>query len=172
MKYFLLIITPVVLIISFYFYKLGYFQPVQLGEESIPSYFLVYTRHNGPYHKIEFAIQKIEDELKAINQDCKLSFGIFYDDPETTQAERLRADIGCAYAQEPSDEIPKAYEVKKIQAIQAYSAQFSGSGAMSVQKVYTEVKSKGWVWQESTPAYEFYSLDNQHNLTTRYYFPR
>jgi len=71
---------------------------VELGTLEFPSRTIVFARHVGPYHEAVGIWERLRDTLGAVRST---PFGICYDDPTITPADKLRYDA-CV-------EVPDAY---------------------------------------------------------------
>jgi DNA gyrase inhibitor GyrI len=73
---------------------LGGFNSVKLSEQKTGVFQLLYLDHIGPYNKVYPVIQEVEKLVKDNHVDYQSTFGIYYDNPQHTNAEKLRSIVG------------------------------------------------------------------------------
>ena len=134
-------------------------------------YHLVYKQERGPYQKIAATIVDAEKAFEALGQKCDLTFGRFFDDPNTTDADRLRSEGGCLFASEP-DVIPDGYEYSVLEETEYLIAHFQGAPSIGPLKVYPEARKRlgeRGLTEELTPL-EIYKLTPGEGVHTTYLF--
>jgi DNA gyrase inhibitor len=176
MRYVLVFV--VVTIISFGLYLstyLGAFKSVEVTEQIRGPYVLVYKEHMGPYHKIVQAIGAVEDWAKQNNLDCHLSFGQYFDNPESKEEARLKSHGGCIMEKAPEN-LPEQFKTQELPARKYVTAVFEGSPGIGPMKVYPRVNKymveKGLTQDGAIiEVYEVHSFAEKNAMTTTYLFP-
>lgn len=150
---------------------LGYYKPVDIRIDSPPKFYLLGVENTGPYHLVNEKIEEVEFWVKAHNVACPKTFGMYLDDPELVEPEKLRSFVGCLVDKKPEITFPSSYQYKELSINKAYIAFFTGSPALGPLKVYPEAKdwfSKNNLrWQYSL---ELYKLQDE-KFETEYLFP-
>lgn len=158
--------------------RLGSFKSVEVQRDSTSKTFHLLSRdHMGPYHKIADVILDVETWARANGEACRLTFGEYKDNPDTTDEDRLRSRGGCLL---PSTEAAKNLEGKTPEGMSISStvigdslvAVFDGSPAIAPSKVYPEVFER-MEQLELTPAgsiFEIYEVLSPTEGRTKYIF--
>lgn len=160
-------------------FHLGLFKGVQLTEITEPPLVLLALEHRGAYHEINEVIKKVEDLAREKLWPCPKTFGLYLDDPQSMEPERLTSFGGCLLgAERPEMSVSAPFRIIEIPAGAHLKAQFSGSPAIGPWRVYPRLVSR---WQElmSRPevetkwpqVIEFYTVTSQTEMTTEYYAP-
>ena len=161
-------------------FRNGVFKPVNFDQQITGLPPALYKEHIGPYHKILPTLNEVEAFAKTVGADCVQSFGEFIDDPNSTEAERLRADVGCLVSPtviEAKDFAEKAKAagilVKRFPTRAYLIAQFAGSPALGPVKVYSKMEAelRERRLQIDGHPIEVYRLLESGGLETRYLFP-
>lgn len=92
-KTILFLTVPVILILGLYAW-LGGFLTVKINEQKKGTLRLLYLEHTGDYNKVYPVIQEVEKLAKTNHVDYESTFGIYYDNPQHTNAEKLRSIAG------------------------------------------------------------------------------
>ena len=152
---------------------LGSFKPVIIEEKTVGPLYLISKKHMGPYHKIVPVIEEVEKWAKDNGLDCRLSFGLYLDNPQASEEARLRSKGGCLIDQPISTPLPEGFTSEALPARLYITAQFEGSPGIGPLKVYPKVHKysedqrrilEEWVM-------EVYEVHSQEAMTTTYYFP-
>lgn len=150
---------------------LGAFKSVLIKEITAGPFHLVYKTHVGPYHKVNEALQEVESWARNNGLSCRLSFGEYLDNPETTEENRLRANVGCI-VDSPLAQIPENFLQSTRPQSNYVVAQFDGASSIGPMKVYPRVKEyfamKNYQFPESV--LEIYEIHSNTSMTTKYYF--
>lgn len=160
-------------------YRLGAFKDVQVERRFDGPYFAVSKEHMGAYHKIATIISEVEAWAKANGEPCLLSFGEYFDNPETVDEDRLRSRGGCLTSNDKiktlasSGQLPVGYSAASIAARDALVANFAGSPAIGPWKVYPKVMAdmKTLDLELNGPVLEIYEILSPTSGRTRYVFP-
>lgn len=160
-------------------YRLGAFKDVKIERRFDGPYFVVSKDHMGAYHKIATVITEVETWAKANGEPCSLSFGEFYDNPETVDEDRLRSRGGCITSSDKVKSIasngllPAGYSTSTIDHRDALVASFDGSPAIGPWKVYSKVMAdmKTLDLELNGPVLEIYEILSATSGRTRYIFP-
>ncbi|RME17993.1 MAG: hypothetical protein D6797_01310 [Bdellovibrio sp.] len=184
---FLFFFSGIIVFAATLFFRLGGHKPVQLSQvSSQTSFLLLYKPHIGPYHQINATINEVEVWAAEKHLPCSQTFGLFLDNPEKVEPERLRSLAGCLLplssqqvikklmpSQEPDfSQTPKiAWTFWKFPA--ALKASFRGSPSIGPFKVYP--KAQKWFQKHRLPypkeVLEVYTLFSSSSIKTEYYFP-
>lgn len=157
----------------------GAFKKVNIGLESRETFYLIGKNHNGAYHQIVPVIQEVESWFKSNSLDCRLSFGEYIDNPNTTEEGRLRSIGGCIISSsdhkkidEWKEKIPNEYFLKEIQAQKFLVAKFEGSPGFGPIKVYPKVQNFSHENQIALlgPNFEIYEIFEKNKMITTYLF--
>lgn len=174
-----IILTTVFIVAAFFTYLafyLGYFLPVEITEEDAGPFRVLSKNHLGPYHKIVPTIEEVETWGKAHGLSCKLTFGVYEDDPSKVEDVRLRSRGGCVLSENeaPDDDLPEGFKIEELPAGFFVKAVFEGSPGIGPFKVYPmlqqrmeekKYKMQGW------GVIEIYEVKGPKEMTTTYYAP-
>jgi len=152
----------------------GGFSTVQFQIKKEGGETLVYRNVKGPYSKTGDEISKINNDLEnRFNIETLKKFGIYYDNPQIIEKNRLRSEAGCIV--EKTDSI-RLFRLKANYNIKVYpvkdyiTAEFPYKGRISIMigmmKVYPAlmkyVKANGFT--ETGPVLEIYDMPNNKIL--------
>ncbi len=176
MKYIILSFPTIIITAAVYFFfYLGFLKdPINLGivEEQ---FYTIGSKHVGPYFKIHEIISDVETWAKANNIHCSLTFGLYIDDPNISDDNRLRSEGGCLSNNthyNNTKNLSSKYFVKTITKRKYLKLEFSGSPAISPFKVYPEADD--WFrktnYQQDKTVLEVYKISGR-SIKTYYYFP-
>jgi len=138
-----IIIAGLIVILSYY----GLFSSPVISHKNIKPIALVYNKHIGEYKNTGPVMDKIYYQL--LNEDniqTTKGFGIYYDDPKTTDKNNLRSIVGCII--EDKDKLSVAdlgnkYNFGEFPASDCVIAEFPYKGKLSiiigVLKVYPKL---------------------------------
>jgi hypothetical protein len=144
MKIALIIIVLIAGSLLAIFLWLGGFKRIQFSLQEAGGEVLVYESHTGDYKNVGKVIDKMYYSL--LNEEkveCFRGFGIYYDNPQKVEKEKLRADVGNIL-ENPTSEVlaqltPK-YNIKTLEKQQYLVAEFPYKNQMSIivgiMKVY------------------------------------
>jgi len=133
---------------------------------------LIYEEVTGDYSQTGFIADKIYNSL--LNEDkieTTKGFGIFHDNPQYVEQNKLRSDVGCIL-DAPVDslkmaELSKKYRVKILPETNCITIEFPFKGKMSIMvgifRVYPEIEKyiKENNLEEAGPVMEIYDIPNQ-----------
>lgn len=81
-----------------YLFRNGVFRKATLTHKTLGPYVCVYTHHVGPYFKVcssmQLAFAPVEQHSNVLRRRDKKWFGVYFDNPQTVPAHRLRACVG------------------------------------------------------------------------------
>lgn len=88
---FLIAVIAIIIILSHY----GLYANVTITEKEVGPYTLVYKKHIGDYTKVGSLMSSIKADLETkYNIKAEKSFGLYFDNPETVDADKLRSVVG------------------------------------------------------------------------------
>lgn len=132
---FFIIFGGLALLFSYVIWNVGLLKPVLIETKDLPKSVLVYKNVTGPYHKLQETFQEIEALAKKDGWECAKTFGLYLDDPNQAEQERLRADIGCYLEAQPTATTGDLL-VKELPATKALVGSFDGAPWLTAFKVY------------------------------------
>jgi len=147
MNTFLIIIAAIlILIIGFAAYS-GFFSKVNITEKEVGPFMLIYEERTGDYKESGKAMDRIYDSL--INDEgieTYKGFGLYYDNPKTTETENLRSDVGCILEEtdyDAIDQLKEKFSIREYPATNAVVVEFPYRNTFSifagVMKVYPKL---------------------------------
>ncbi len=165
----------IVFIITLYF-RLGGHKNVEITQKNLESTAVVYTDHLGPYHKVNDSIVKVEKWATDHNLPCQKTFGVYLDNPNTSDPTRLRSEVGCILdgitSVSLTDKLPDWLKFKSYPDGEFVVATFTGAPSIGPMKVYPAVddylKEKRLV--KKAPPMEIYSFSGEREALTEYRF--
>ncbi len=164
------IIVLVVIVLLIVFSRYGLFAPVNIAEKNIGPYLLVYKKHIGDYKNVGQVMDKLYYDLKDnYGIETTKGFGLYYDNPQEVDKEKLRSIVGCIVENKSVDSlnsISDKYGVKEYPSTKSVVAEFPYKGKMSIVvgifKVYpklsTYIKEHKYA---QTPIMELYDQPNE-----------
>jgi hypothetical protein len=93
-KIVLTVLAVIIIIVLFFGWYIGFFNPVKVEEKQAGGYLVVGTDVTGPYSKVGKSIMEVDDKLKKTGITSTQAFGIYYDDPDLVPAEKCRSFVG------------------------------------------------------------------------------
>ncbi|MEC9282192.1 MAG: GyrI-like domain-containing protein [Bdellovibrionota bacterium] len=149
---------------------LGYYKNVDTSIGTPVELHLLGKDVTGPYHMVNKSIEEVEAYTRENNIPCPRSFGMYFDNPEQVEPEKLRSFVGCVIDQKLT-EAPVDFRQESPKIEKAYMASFTGSPALGPLKVYPEARD----WFERNKlvfpyALEIYLIKDSH-FKTEYIFP-
>jgi len=123
------------LLLAYIIWNVGLLKPVVIETKSLPMKVLVYKSMTGAYHKLHENFQAIEAIAKKEGWDCSKTFGLYYDDPNQAEQDRLRAEIGCYLDAPPTGSVGDLI-IKEHPATKALVGSFDGAPWLTAFKVY------------------------------------
>lgn len=145
-----------IFVILFIMIQSGSFKKVDLKLANYGPYIAIYKTRLGAYHESSKTLFEVEEILKKNNILCVITFGLYLDDPNDTEADRLRSELGCLFSEKykdqlqtfietnPNSENPNAnlgLKLKYINEKEYISGAFEGSPALVTLKVYPKIKN-------------------------------
>ena len=152
---------------------LGVFSPVKISEGEAPPFILLSKSHIGPYDKIVPIIEEVESWAKARGIDCTQSFGLYEDDPNETEQERLRSRGGCWISDASKiTDLPTDFKIETWSAPYFVKAVFEGSPSIGPMKVYPKAGEyfESHHYKRLKGTLEVYVIHPHNEMTTTYYF--
>ncbi len=122
----------------------GVFSSVEVKKEQKGAYYLAYKTHIGDYQNAGNLMSEIYDDLKnKRNIFGAKGFGMYYDNPQTTDANSLRSVVGCIVPFANVEQLKGEYKVIEFPASESFVTSFPYRGkfsfAMAVVKVYPKL---------------------------------
>lgn len=148
----------------------GLLAQVNVSERNMGPYLLVYQKHIGAYNKVGPIMDKLYYDLKdnfAI--ETTRGFGLYYDNPQEIEKEKLRCIVGCIVENRTIDDLKQVadkYGVKEYPSSQSVVAEFPYKGQMSILigvfKVYPKLTTfLNENQYTNTPVMELYDRPNE-----------
>lgn len=159
----------VISIISLYAYY-GGFEKVIPKIEKCGGETLVFEKIKGDYKQsAEVSDRVYQKLLNDHNIETTKGFGLYYDNPGTTEKEKLRSEVGCILESsfDKVDEIKEVFEVTKFPTQQYLRAEFPYKGKPSVilgiMKVYPALKEHvvATGYDMDSPVMEIWDVPNK-----------
>ena len=137
--------------------NLGVFKSVsfQTSPDNVTTrYELLAVSKNGAYHEINDTLIALEKWAAEKQINCNETFGLFYDNPDVVEQQRLRADVGCVI---PTEDVAKLNEINlstekilekdslkrlTVTSSKVLIANFSGSPWLGPYKVYGQAQQR------------------------------
>ena len=150
--------------------RYGLFSPVEVSEQSVGPYTLVFTKHVGDYKNVAPVMDELYHDLRDnFGIETTKGFGLYYDNPREVSSENLRSIVGCIVEGKTPDElteISEKYGVVEYPFSRSIVAEFPMRGSMSVMmgvfKVYPKLnkymEEQGYTM---TPVMELYDQPNK-----------
>ncbi|MFZ3230574.1 MAG: GyrI-like domain-containing protein [Pseudobdellovibrio sp.] len=172
------------LIFALYLFQYtGAFKAVTVELDQRPELTIIYKDFMGPYHKIVSTIEEVETYAKTKGLKCRLSFGEYFDNPDTVEEGRLRSRGGCVIDPLVADErttfekiksdLPKDFKADTLPAMKAVVALFSGAPGIGPLKVYpkaSEFIEKQHLVKKGN-VIEIYEIFDSKSVQTTYIWP-
>ncbi len=144
MKIVLIIIAVCALVLMAIYAWLGGFKKIRFSVEEAGGEVLIYESHIGDYKNVGKVIDKMYYAL--LNEEkveCFRGFGIYYDNPQKVEKEKLRADVGNIL-ENPTpqllEQLTPGYNIRTLDKQQYLVAEFPYKNQMSIfmgiMKVY------------------------------------
>ncbi|MEN7982462.1 MAG: GyrI-like domain-containing protein [Nanoarchaeota archaeon] len=164
--YFVLILIASVIFGLYYF---GIIQEVQIKEQEVGPFKVVYKTHIGDYSEVG----KIQNEIVSSLLDNRINttkwFGIYYDNPQEIEKSGLRSEVGVIIDEKDYSEIMMLkgkYNIKNIPKSKNVVATFPYRNKYSIMlgvfKVYPKlnkyIEEKNYL---PSPIMEIYDSTNQ-----------
>ena len=92
-KIFMSLAIVLAVILIFLGYQ-GAFNAVEPNEKMTGPYYLVYQQYTGDYSKMGPLMDKMHEDFVVHDRVIGSGIGIFYDDPQNVDTDKLRSDIG------------------------------------------------------------------------------
>lgn len=134
-------------IIIFILFKSGSFKSVHIEQGTRGPFVAVYKNRLGAYHESSTTLFEVEKALKDKDFICLYTFGYYIDDPNSTEAERLRSELGCLFEDKFKHQLEEIVKnansdlnIKYIDAKNYVVGTFDGSPALVSFKVYPKMK--------------------------------
>lgn len=159
------------LILFYAIWNVGLFKPVIIEQVNVPTSYLVYEKHVGPYHDVGAVFERVEKKLEEKKVACTRTFGRYYDNPDKVEQERLRADIGCILSQ-PLTESIEGILTEELPSFEALKGTFEGAPWLTAFKVYSTLKKQSYqrnLYVEESPVLEVYEAAGNAFKTEVYF---
>lgn len=161
----------------------GFFKSVTVAVDQRGPYTLIYKDYQGAYYKIVPTIEEVEKWAKSQGLSCRLSFGMYLDNPEVVEEGRLRAKGGCLIdLQNPEeikkyeslkDKLPTDYKTEIFPETKSVVALFAGSPGIGPMRVYPKAYDfmKTGKLNPQGPVLEIYEIFDSKSMQTTYVWP-
>jgi hypothetical protein len=147
----------------------GMLERPRISEQEMGPYTMMYQSFTGDYKKTKPVFDEVYENLKKEGFSSSTGMGIYYDNPATVPADRLRSDCGAVLegtALEHRADLAKKYPVKTIERQQCVVAVLPIRSALSYMtgpmKAYPALgrylQKKGYT---VGLAYEIYDMRNK-----------
>lgn len=164
--YFILILIVGVVGGLYYF---GIVQEVQIQEQEVDGFKVVYETYIGDYSNVGDLQNEIDDSLRHDGINSTKGFGIYYDNPKEIEKNELRSEIGVIIEKKDYErviELKNKYNIKDIPKFKSVVATFPYRNGYSIMigtfKVYPKlneyIEEKGY---KNSPIMEIYDSKNQ-----------
>jgi AraC family transcriptional regulator len=161
----------------------GAFKSVSVAVDQRPALQIIYKEHMGAYHEIVKTIEEVETYSKSKGLKCRLSFGEYFDNPDTVEEGRLHSRGGCVVdplipeeitvLEKLKSELPADFKTDTIPATRAVIALFAGAPGIGPLKVYPKadefIKKEKLVRKGNV--IEIYEIFDQKSMQTTYIWP-
>ncbi len=164
----------------------GYFSKTEIEQTKTTDFYLAYAEVNGPYNKILTSLEKVEGliQQKFSIQSCTSSFGLYWNNPKTTNPKDLKSWVGCVLKASEFKELqshqPQALtdntstiqgiKLKHLPPFFAFKGTYRGSPSMTPLKVYPKLfkalknsVKKPEIEASFSPILEIYSTEPPKN---------
>lgn len=161
----------------------GFFKSVTVAIDQRGPYTLIYKDYQGAYYKIVPTIEEVEKWAKSQGFSCRLSFGLYLDNPEVIEEGRLRAKGGCLLDpknpeeskkfSEIKDKLPSDIKTEVFPEVKAAVALFGGSPGIGPMRVYPKAYDfiKESKLTPQGPVLEIYEIFDTKSMHTTYVWP-
>lgn len=167
-KWVLIVLAVIALLLAAFLWYLGAFSSLKAYESVKGPYLIAYERSVGPYAKTGPIFEKVYNELKADGIETTRGLGIYYDDPSTVPAEKLRSDCGIVIepkARRKFWRVSRKFKNKWVRRSKCIVVEFPIKNALSYMigpmKAYPALmkhaEAKGY---KTNVAYEIYDEPN------------
>lgn len=161
------------IIILYVIWNIGLMKPVQIQQVDVPEMRVMFKKYQGPYQNAGPIFNEVEASLAEVKIPCDQTFGRYYDNPNETEPERTRADIGCIIKNQELPAAPNNLETETIAGFKALEGSFEGAPWLTAFKVYKTLRKESYqrniMLDESQPVLEIYEkIDN--GFKTKVYF--
>ncbi|MBX7231088.1 MAG: hypothetical protein K1X29_03280 [Bdellovibrionales bacterium] len=165
---------------GYLFYYLGGWISPTINLAHIPTHFVIYKNHLGPYHKMNDIITEVEKWAQEHKVPCSQTFGEYLDNPREVEEDRLKSRGGCLIPENSnsptlkdlilnSASLPKEFHFHQIESGCFITALYSGSPAIAPWRVYPQLKKQAAEKKVSLfPVLEIYTLTQDQKLNTKY----
>lgn len=130
----LISVLVIFLILMGFLFYMGFFKSIEIKKSKTPTMILVYQKAIGPYPEVADEMNAIYDYLSEEKIDTAKGFGIYFDNPEEVEKEKLRAAVGVILPEENKDKIVKImkkYNVQIFPEAKALYAEFPYKNTLS-----------------------------------------
>ncbi len=127
-----LIIIVIVLMLSYY----GLFTEVKIVEREVGPLWLVYEKHIGDYKNVGPVMDIIyNDLLSNASIEAAKGFGLYYDNPQEIEKEKLRSIVGCILEkgdENKIEDLKDKYKIKEYPSSKSVVVEFPFKGMLSI----------------------------------------
>ncbi len=165
-----IIVVLFVIVLLIYLSRYGLFASVHITEKSIGPYLLVYEKHVGDYKNVGPIMDKLYYDLKDnYSIETTKGFGLYYDNPQEVDKDKLRSIVGCIVESKSINELNilgNKYGVKEFPSSESVVAELPFKGKISIIlglfKVYPKLsKYINEHKHAQTPIMELYDQPNE-----------
>jgi len=166
----LVVFVLIVIILAFYAYY-GGFTSVEVRTEMQGGETVVYEEVTGDYSQTGTVSDRVyNDLLDGFQIETTKGFGIFYDNPQQVDKDKLRSEVGCILDFQPDSakiaELSKKFKVKILPKTNYVVTEFPFKGQMSIMvslfRVYPAIQKyiDGNGINGNSPVMEIYDIPN------------
>ncbi|MCU0822480.1 MAG: GyrI-like domain-containing protein [Spirochaetes bacterium] len=169
----LVVVISIVLLVLAYF---GLFVPIKISEETVGPFWLVYEKYTGDYKNVGPVMDKLYYDLKKDGIETSRGFGIYYDNPEKVDKDKLRSAVGCILENKDEsklDGLKKKYNAIQYPASNCAIVRFPFNGTLSIiigiMRVYPKLGK--YMKDHNYPEAPFIEIYNEAGEEIQYIAP-
>ncbi len=170
MKIILSVIGGIVVLLIGILAYYGMFATVEISEKNVGPFWVVYEKHIGEYKNVGPVMDEIYYSLLNDHSiETTKGFGIYYDNPQKVDKDKLRSVVGCILKNADEgkiEDLRKKFKVKKYPASVSIVGEFPFKGKLSIimgifkayPKLTAYIEKKG---NPMCPIMEIYDTPNK-----------
>lgn len=160
-KLFLGLIGILILVFVIILAYSGFFKSVDVKEEKVGTYAMIYLHHSGSYQYCYELQDSVERMLNRTDIPVKKSFVLYYDNPQDTKTENLESDAGCIVPEGEYDmsKLPSGFQYKVLKPGKAMIVEFPHRNDLSLYAGILKAYSQFRDHREKHGYREGYSLE-------------
>ncbi len=169
----LIALSVIGIVILYIVWNVGLLKPVTIDQGPLPEMQLIFEKYQGRYDRADEVIRNVEKQLAEGQIICDLTFGRYYDDPNKTEPERTRADLGCVLKSPPPTVAANLIAETMPGGPEVIVGTFEGAPWLTALKVYRAVRAESYqrnrMIDDGLPVIETYEKIDK-GFRTRVYF--